>query len=51
MKQLLIPHHGPPEVLAVREAPDPAVMPGTVRIRVKAAGINFSDLLARQRLY
>jgi NADPH:quinone reductase-like Zn-dependent oxidoreductase len=31
--------------------PDPAVTPGTVRIRVRAAGINFSDLLARQGLY
>jgi NADPH:quinone reductase-like Zn-dependent oxidoreductase len=51
MKQLLIPRYGPPEVLAVREAPDPPVMPGTVRIRVKYAGINFSDLLARQGLY
>ncbi len=38
-------------MLQVREAPDPAVEPGTVRIRVRAAGINFSDLLARQGLY
>lgn len=38
-------------MLAVREAPDPPVGPGSVRIRVKAAGINFSDLLARQGLY
>ncbi len=51
MKQLVIPRHGPPEVLEVRDAPDPAVLPGTVRIRVRAAGINFSDLLARQGLY
>jgi NADPH:quinone reductase-like Zn-dependent oxidoreductase len=51
MKQLVIPRYGPPEVLAVREASDPAVLPGTVRIRVRAAGINFSDLLARQGLY
>ena len=51
MKQLVIPRFGPPEVLEVREAPDPPVLPGTVRIRVRAAGINFSDLLARQGLY
>lgn len=51
MKQLVIPRYGPPEVLAVREASDPAVLPGTVRIRVRAAGVNFSDLLARQGLY
>ena len=51
MRQLVIPRHGPPEVLEVREAPEPRVAPGTVRIRVHAAGINFSDLLARQGLY
>ena len=51
MKQLVISRHGPPEVLEVRDAPDPAVLPGAVRIRVRAAGINFSDLLARQGLY
>ena len=51
MKQLVIPRYGPPEVLTVREASDPAVLPGTVRIRVRAAGVNFSDLLARQGLY
>jgi NADPH:quinone reductase-like Zn-dependent oxidoreductase len=38
-------------VLEVRETPDPVATPGTVRIRVRAAGINFSDLLARQGLY
>ena len=51
MKQLVIPRYGPPDVLTVRDAPDPPVLPGTVRIRVRAAGINFSDLLARQGLY
>ena len=51
MKQLVITRYGPPEVLTVREAPDPPVVPGTVRIRVRAAGVNFSDLLARQGLY
>jgi synaptic vesicle membrane protein VAT-1 len=51
MKQLVIPRYGPPEVLTVRDAPDPSVTPGAVRIRVKAAGVNFSDLLARQGLY
>lgn len=48
MKQLLIPR---PEVLTVRDAPNPPVADGMVRIRVRAAGLNFSDLLARQGLY
>jgi NADPH:quinone reductase-like Zn-dependent oxidoreductase len=51
VKQLLIPRYGPPEVLTVSTAPDPPVTSGAVRIRVKAAGVNFSDLLARQGLY
>ncbi len=51
MRQVVITRRGPPEVLEVREAPDPVATPGTVRIRVHAAGINFSDLLARQGLY
>jgi len=51
LRQLVIPRYGPPEVLEVRDGPVPEVTPGSVRIRVHAAGINFSDLLARQGLY
>ena len=35
----------------MREAPDPAPGAGEVRIRVRAAGINFADVLARIGLY
>ena len=51
MRQVWIPKTGGPEVLEVREAPDPEPGPGAVRIRVAAAGINFADLLARMGLY
>ncbi|HEY2513085.1 MAG TPA: medium chain dehydrogenase/reductase family protein [Polyangiaceae bacterium] len=51
MRQVWISKAGPPEVLQVREAPDPEAGPGQVRIRVKAAGINFADLMARVGLY
>lgn len=51
MRQLLIPRYGPPEVLTIREVPEPVPGPGSVRIRVEAAGVNFSDLMARQGLY
>ncbi|MBT9554564.1 MAG: alcohol dehydrogenase catalytic domain-containing protein, partial [Myxococcales bacterium] len=51
MKQIWITKKGPPEVLAVREAPDPNANAGEVRIRVRAAGINFADLAARQGVY
>src|SRR5262249_5464316 len=42
---------GSPDVLQVREAPDPIPRAGEVRIRVEASGINFADLLARMGLY
>lgn len=51
MRQVWIPKHGPPEVLVVREAPDPEAGAGQVRVRVRAAGINFADLMARLGLY
>jgi NADPH:quinone reductase-like Zn-dependent oxidoreductase len=51
MRQIWITKAGPPEVLAVREAPDPEAGPGQVRVRVKAAGVNFADLMARVGLY
>jgi NADPH:quinone reductase-like Zn-dependent oxidoreductase len=51
MRQVWISKAGPPEVLQVREAPDPVAGAGEVRIRVKATGINFADLMARVGLY
>jgi NADPH:quinone reductase-like Zn-dependent oxidoreductase len=51
MKQVWIPRNGGPEVLEVREAPDPTPGPGEVRVAVAAAGVNFADLMARQGLY
>lgn len=51
MRQIWITKAGPPEVLQVREAPDPEPSAGEVRIRVRAAGINFADLMARVGLY
>ena len=51
MRQIWITKAGPPEVLQVREAPDPEPGDGEVRIRVRAAGINFADLMARVGLY
>jgi synaptic vesicle membrane protein VAT-1 len=51
MRQVWITRQGPPEVLEVRSAPDPEPSNGEVRIRVRAAGINFADLMARMGLY
>ena len=51
MKAVVITRHGGPEVLRVEERPEPAVRPGEVRIAVRAAGINFADLMARSGIY
>ena len=51
MRQVWITKAGAPEVLQVREAPDPSPGPGEVRIRVQASGVNFADLMARMGLY
>ncbi len=51
MRQIWISKAGPPDVLQVREAPDPVPGPGEVRIRVEAAGVNFADLMARAGSY
>lgn len=51
MKQIWINKAGPPEVLEVREAPDPQPASGEVRVRVEAAGVNFADILARMGMY
>jgi NADPH:quinone reductase-like Zn-dependent oxidoreductase len=51
MRAVVITTHGGPEVLEVREWPEPPVGPGEVRIAVKATGINFADTLARTGLY
>ena len=51
MKQVWISKRGEPDVLEVREAPDPNLGPGEVRIRVEASGVNFADILARMGLY
>ncbi len=51
MRAVVISKHGGPEVLEVREMPDPPVGAGEVRVAVKAAGINFADTMARTGLY
>jgi NADPH:quinone reductase-like Zn-dependent oxidoreductase len=51
MRAIWIPKYGGPDVLEVRETPDPVPGPGEVRIRVRAAGLNFAELMAREGLY
>ena len=51
MRQIWITRSGAPDVLKVKEAPDPDPKPGEVRIRVEASGVNFADILGRMGLY
>lgn len=51
MQQIVIPKIGTPGVLTLRESPDPEPGAGQVRIRVRASGINFADIMARMGLY
>ena len=51
MRQVVTTANGGVEVLKVQEAPDPVAAKGEVVVQVKAAGLNFADILARQGLY
>jgi NADPH:quinone reductase-like Zn-dependent oxidoreductase len=52
MRALVLAKHGPPEsALEVRDWPDPQVGADDVLIEVRAAGLNFADVLARVGLY
>lgn len=51
MRQVVTTRNGGVEVLKVQDAPDPKPGKGEVVVEVKAAGLNFADILARQGLY
>ena len=51
MRQIVTTRNGGVEVLRIEEKPDPIPKSGEAIIRVRAAGLNFADILARQGLY
>lgn len=51
MRAVVNTRSGDVDVLKVEERPDPVPAAGQVLVRVKAAGLNFADILARQGLY
>jgi len=51
MKALLCKTHGLPDTLVYEDAPDPTPGPGEVVIDMKAAGVNFPDVLIIQNKY
>ncbi len=48
MKAAVTTRPGPPEVIQIKELPKPVVKPGWVLIRVKAFGLNRSELFTRR---
>ncbi|MBN1153583.1 zinc-binding dehydrogenase [candidate division KSB1 bacterium] len=51
MKQMYIMKNGGVDVLRLIAADDPLPAAGEVRIRVRASGVNFADIMARMGLY
>jgi NADPH2:quinone reductase len=51
MKAVVVTRPGGPEVLEVRDVPEPQPKPGEVVVRVEAVGINFADTLSTRGTY
>jgi NADPH:quinone reductase-like Zn-dependent oxidoreductase len=51
MKSLQITRAGGPEVFKLLDLPSPTMVTDGVRIQVKAAGVNFADLMMRMGMY
>jgi NADPH2:quinone reductase len=51
MRAIVIPRVGGPEVLTLRELPDPQPGPRQVSIRVAYTSVNYIDIMSRQRGY
>ncbi len=51
MKAAVVTKHGGPEVFQIQERPDPKPKAGESLVRVKAAGVNFADIVGRVGLY
>ncbi len=51
MKAAVITKFGAQDVLKIQDWPEPSPQAGEVKIRVKAIGLNFADVMARLGLY
>ena len=51
MKAIEVTKSGGPDVLQIVEKPRPEPGPGQILVEVKAAGINFADIMAREGMY
>lgn len=51
MKAAVVARVGGPEVLEIRDMPDPIAQPGEVIVRVEAVGVNFADTMSTRGVY
>ena len=51
MRAIVVNEPGGPEVMALREQPDPVAGPGQVVVQIAAAGVNFIDIYRRSGVY
>jgi NADPH2:quinone reductase len=51
MRAILLRETGGPEQLEITDVPEPVARDGQVLLRVRAAGVNFADVLVRQGRY
>ncbi|BBH23236.1 alcohol dehydrogenase [Paenibacillus baekrokdamisoli] len=51
MKALLFEQFGGPEVLRYVDIPEPRLEPGSVRVKMRAIGLNFADIYRRRGNY
>ena len=51
MKAVVVTRSGGPEVLEVRDMPEPQPGPGEVVVRVEAVGVNFADTMSTRGGY
>jgi len=51
MRTIVVGRYGPPEVLEVRESPEPTPKSGEALVRVHAVGVGFADLMQRMGIY
>lgn len=51
MKAVLCRQYGPPSSLVIEDIPDPVPGPGEIVIEMRAAGVNFPDVLIIQNKY
>jgi len=51
MKAVVVSRFGGPEVLEVRDIPEPVAAPGEVIVRVEAVGVNFADTMSTRGTY